>query len=230
MAVFALALGIGANSALFSVINKALLVLQGAVAFVLLIACANVANLLLARGEVRGKEIPIRASLGASRSRVFRQLLTESVLLSLFGAALGLLLAQWGIHLLLWLSPKIDGRTIPLFAEIGLDRPVLVFTVLVAVVTGLLFGSAPAWRASNANLAEALKEAGRGGGGGSIRRHRLLGAFVVSQVAFSMILLTGAGLMIVAVLVVLGGVSLLACWLPGRRAAWLDPALVLRCE
>ena len=175
--------------------RPALLVLHGAVGFVLLIACVNVANLLLARAQVRGRELAIRASMGASRLRVIRQLLTESILLSCCGGALGLAIAHWGVRLILAMSPKIGGRSIPFFAEIGLDGRVLGYTLLITLLTGVLVGLVPAWRASNTDLGETLKEAGRSGDMG-FRRHRLLGAFVVSQVALSMILLVSAGLMI----------------------------------
>lgn len=175
--------------------RPALLVLHGAVGFVLLIACVNVANLLLARAQIRSRELAIRASMGASRVRVIRQMLTESILLGCCGGALGLAIAHWGVRLILAMSPKIGGRSIPFFAEIGLDWRVLGYTLFITLLAGFLVGLVPAWRASKPDLGETLKEAGRSGDMGH-RRHRLLGAFVVSQVALSMILLVCAGLMI----------------------------------
>ncbi|MEY2537345.1 MAG: hypothetical protein QOG67_1085 [Verrucomicrobiota bacterium] len=172
-------------------IKPALLVLLGAVAFVLLIACANVANLLLARAAVRQKEIALRLALGASRSRLTRQFLTESVLLSVFGGVVGLLLSVVGLTVLKrFIPPNISQAQ-----AISIDGKVLMFTVLVSLATGMIFGLAPATQAANFNLNDTLKESGRDSAAGS-RGNRIRGLLVISEVAVSFILLIGAGLLI----------------------------------
>ena len=166
-----------------------LLVLLGAVGFVLLIACANVANLLLARSTGRAREFAIRSALGASPLRVIRQLLTESVMLSVTGGAIGLLLAKWGTRAMLAALP--DG--LPRAEEVGIDAHVLFFTLGVSVLTGILFGLVPAIKMLRPDMHETLKEGGRGGSGA---RHRTQSVFVVLEMAMALVLLIGAGLMI----------------------------------
>lgn len=172
-------------------VQSALMVLLGAVGFVLLIACANVANLLLARAATRQKEIAIRTALGAGRRRLICQLLTESILLAVVGGAFGLLLAYGEIRFLRGLNPA----DIPRLNEIGIDGRVLGFTFLIAILTGIIFGLAPALQASKTDLNETLKEGARGSTGG-INRQRVRSLLVVSEVGLTVLLLIGAGLMI----------------------------------
>ena len=167
-----------------------LLLLFGAVGFVLLIACANVANLLLASAAARQKEMAIRTALGASRIRVVRQLLTESMMLAFAGGAIGFLLALWGVALMTKLLPQ----DFPRLGEINLDWRVLGFTLVASVLTGILFGLAPALQISRTDVQESLKESGRGASSG--RRHnRMRNLLIVGEVALSVVLLVGAGLL-----------------------------------
>jgi putative ABC transport system permease protein len=171
-------------------VRTALLVLMGVVALVLLIASANVANLLLARAKSREREIAIRTALGAGRGRLVRQLLTESVLLSAAGSALGVLLARWILDVL----PTVGGADIPRLATVRIDLGVLAFTAAVAIATGLLFGLAPAWQAARADAAHGLREGGRGSSGPAARRLRA--GLTAAEVALALIVLVGAGLLV----------------------------------
>ena len=180
----------GLHNELSGEYRPALLVLAGAVAFVLLIACANVANLLLARGAVRQREIAIRSALGAPRARVIRQLLTESVVLAALGGAVGLVVAYWGVRTLLALSP-VD---FTIGGPIHVSYPALAFTAAVSLITALVCGLAPAFEGSRADVQETLKDGGRQAGGVQHRRLRQL--FVVSEIALAVVLLVGAGLML----------------------------------
>ncbi len=172
--------------------RRGVLVLFAAVGFVLLIACVNLANLMLAKAAGRERELAVRAALGADRSRLIRQVLTESVLLSAMGGAVGVVLAGWLVRLvpaLVW-EPILAG-----VSEIGIDWRVLGFTILLSAVTGLLFGVAPAWRASRVDVNDALKESSRSWTQSSPGK-RFRGALVVAELALSLVLLTGAGLIV----------------------------------
>src|SRR6266700_871519 len=168
-----------------------LAILFGAVVFVLLIACANLATMLLARASARERELAIRIALGAGRWRLLRQMLTESVLLALAGAAGGGVLSIWGLELL----KQIGARTIPRLAEVNVDLVVLVVTAVVAVGTGILFGLIPAFASAKPELTEALKEGGRSSTAGA-RRNQLRNSLVVAEIALALVLLVGAGLLL----------------------------------
>jgi predicted permease len=176
-------------------VRRALLVLLGSVALVLLIACANVANLLLARGSARQKEIAVRTAMGASWKQIARQLLTESALLGALGGLVGLGVAQVSLVVVRAMNPG----NIPRLEDIGINGSVMAFTFGVSLVTGILFGLAPVWRALKVDLNTSLKAGGRAGqadGGILVRRHRLRGLLVISELALSLMLLIGAGLLV----------------------------------
>src|SRR5437899_1163183 len=182
---------VGLQEQLVQYVRPALLLLLGAVGAVLLIACVNVANLLLARAAARGREVAIRTSMGATRWRVTRQLITESLLLSLAGGALGLLLAWASLGPLL----KLSSTSVPAVLTVSLDRWVLFFTLVVSFVTGLVFGIVPAVRTAKLDLRETLNEGSRGSTTGP-GQHRIRGVLVAAEIAMAMLLLVGAGLLL----------------------------------
>jgi len=180
---------------LVQAVRPAFWILHAAVGFVLLIACVNIANLLLVRDQGRAREMAVRASLGATRRHLVRQILSESILIAVAGACFGLFLTYFGIDAVLALSPKIQGRSIPFMAEVGLNASVVGFTFGVALVAGILMGCVPAWQTARTIGLASLHESVRGAGS-RFNRHRTMRFFVVAQVALSLVLLVGAGLLV----------------------------------
>src|SRR5579862_267443 len=181
---------VGLQEVMVQNVRPALILLLSAVGFVLLIACVNVANLLLARAASREKEMAIRTAIGATRTRVLRQLITESILLGVAGGAAGLLLARWSLDPLL----KLSSGSVPDMGAITVDRSVLAFTAGVSILTGVLFGLVPAWRTSRVDLRERLNFSSRGSSSG-MGQNRLRAALVVAEIALAMMLMVGAGLL-----------------------------------
>lgn len=189
---------IGLKELLIEEVRTAFLVLYGAVGFLLLIACVNVANLLLAKAGGRSREISIRLAIGAGRFHIFRQIIIESMILGILGGLIGLWVAFTGLDLIQLISPKMSGTTggsIPGFDEISINPAILLFTLLISILTSMVFGFVPACQISSTNMNNTLKDGGRGVSHGTIR-HRLLSGLVVSEVALALILLIGSGLMI----------------------------------
>src|SRR5437879_279839 len=183
-------------------VRPILLILLGAVGFVLLITCGNVANLLMTRSIGRRKEFAVRSALGASRSSVLSQLLTESLLLSFIGAGIGLFVAQWGVNLLVAAIPETQLQAMPYLRNAGINLPVLTFLCGVTVLTGILFGLAPGLEASRTSLNDVLKDESRGGT--STGHARLRNTLVITEISISLVLLVSAGLLMKSLHILLG--------------------------